>query len=406
VRVETDEDVEVVGAAGCHYVQVKTRSALLVFSDIESALTRFETIRQAHASGARQGGASFVIASNVASGPELTRRLADPSWPADVAIHWPGANTLIPPGLTLPWPDVEAALVAVSASAASLPFAKLAGDTLAWKLAGCIQAAAAGLPPRANHSFAAAELTVLFEQLVVQLHDFPAPPPLYRPQADEPPLLSPERVRVITGFSGAGKTSWVSQAALHTAGDVFYFNVGDTPSTALVSTVSRELAGHLYGGKGSRLGEIVLPGATSGEILLAINRELASQSVIRNFTEHSANERTFLAWIRTGIAVIAFGFVVEKFNLFILALTATAGAEVGRTIRTDRLAGPLGRYEGLALMLVGIALIVVAGVRFVRTTRLLDAAEPQGGGGVRTEVTITIVLVLLVAAYGLSIAVR
>ena len=128
--------------------------------------------------------------------------------------------------------------------------------------------------------------------------------------------------------------------------------------------------------------------------------------MIRNFTEHSANERTFLAWIRTGIAVIAFGFVVEKFNLFILALTATAGAEVGQTIRTDRLAGPLGRYEGLALMLVGIVLIAVAGVRFVRTTRLLDAAEPQRGGGVRTEVTITILLVLLVAVYGLSIAVR
>lgn len=61
---------------------------------------------------------------------------------------------------------------------------------------------------------------------MVQLHDFPAPPPLYRPQADEPALLSAERVRVITGFSGAGKTFWVSQAALHTVGDVFYFNVG------------------------------------------------------------------------------------------------------------------------------------------------------------------------------------
>jgi putative membrane protein len=43
-----------------------------------------------------------------------------------------------------------------------------------------------------------------------------------------------------------------------------------------------------------------------------------------NFTEHSANERTFLAWIRTAIAVIGFGFVLEKFNLFILALAAAS----------------------------------------------------------------------------------
>ena len=123
--------------------------------------------------------------------------------------------------------------------------------------------------------------------------------------------------------------------------------------------------------------------------------------MIRNFTEHSANERTFLAWIRTGIAVIAFGFVVEKFNLFILALTGTAVANVGRAVRTDRLAGPLGCYEGVALMLVGIALIALAGVRFVRTTRMIDASELQDGG-VRSEVAITIVLVSLVAVYCLS----
>ena len=40
--------------------------------------------------------------------------------------------------------------------------------------------------------------------------------------------------------------------------------------------------------------------------------------MIRDYRDHSANERTFLAWVRTGIAVIAFGFVIEKFNLFVL----------------------------------------------------------------------------------------
>jgi uncharacterized membrane protein YidH (DUF202 family) len=56
---------------------------------------------------------------------------------------------------------------------------------------------------------------------------------------------------------------------------------------------------------------------------------------------------------------------------------------------------------GVALMLVGIALIALAGVRFVRTTRMIDASELQDGG-VRSEVAITIVLVLLVAVYCLS----
>ena len=42
--------------------------------------------------------------------------------------------------------------------------------------------------------------------------------------------------------------------------------------------------------------------------------------MISRYTDHAANERTFLAWVRTGIATIAFGFVVEKFNLFVLAM--------------------------------------------------------------------------------------
>jgi putative membrane protein len=125
--------------------------------------------------------------------------------------------------------------------------------------------------------------------------------------------------------------------------------------------------------------------------------------MIRNFAEHSANERTFLAWLRTGIAVIGFGFVVEKFNLFILALTSAEAMNIGRAVRTDRLSGILGRYEGLALMTIGIVLIAAAGARFVRTTRLLEADAPQRAG-VQTEVIITVVLVLLVAAYFLSIA--
>ena len=34
--------------------------------------------------------------------------------------------------------------------------------------------------------------------------------------------------------------------------------------------------------------------------------------MLRGYSDHAANERTFLAWVRTGIAVIAFGFVIRK----------------------------------------------------------------------------------------------
>ena len=82
--------------------------------------------------------------------------------------------------------------------------------------------------------------------------------------------------------------------------------------------------------------------------------------MIRGYSDHAANERTFLAWVRTGIAVIAFGFVVEKFNLFVLAMANATSLDAGRRLQLERLSGPLGRYDGLALILVGLALIVVA----------------------------------------------
>ena len=37
--------------------------------------------------------------------------------------------------------------------------------------------------------------------------------------------------------------------------------------------------------------------------------------MIRRYSDHAANERTFLAWVRTAIAIMAFGFLVEKFDL-------------------------------------------------------------------------------------------
>lgn len=40
-----------------------------------------------------------------------------------------------------------------------------------------------------------------------------------------------------------------------------------------------------------------------------------------NPSDHLANERTFLAWIRTSIALMGFGFVVVKFSLFIRQLS-------------------------------------------------------------------------------------
>ncbi|HTX04617.1 MAG TPA: DUF202 domain-containing protein [Steroidobacteraceae bacterium] len=124
--------------------------------------------------------------------------------------------------------------------------------------------------------------------------------------------------------------------------------------------------------------------------------------MIQSFSDHAANERTFLAWVRTGIAVIAFGFVIEKFNLFVLTLARTAG--LANSVRLERLSGSLGRYEGLAFIGGGIALIVLATARFIRTTALIDDTKTHFARSVRAELIVSAALIVLIASYSLYLA--
>jgi inner membrane protein YidH len=119
--------------------------------------------------------------------------------------------------------------------------------------------------------------------------------------------------------------------------------------------------------------------------------------MIRGYSDHAANERTFLAWVRTGIAVIAFGFVVEKFNLFVLTMASVGSLGAADRLQLERASGPLGRYDGLALVIIGLALIAVAAFRFVRTGRRLDDPETHLAGSLRAELIVSSLLALIVA---------
>ena len=74
-------------------------------------------------------------------------------------------------------------------------------------------------------------------------------------------------------------------------------------------------------------------------------------------TTQLANERTFLAWIRTGIALLAFGFVVEKAGSFLEAISADISAKQHNFVRYSGLAG-------IVLMLSGAFIIAISTWRF------------------------------------------
>ena len=128
--------------------------------------------------------------------------------------------------------------------------------------------------------------------------------------------------------------------------------------------------------------------------------------MIAHYSDHAANERTYLAWVRTGVAVVAFGFVIEKFNLFLIAMANGAvGNEASNALRAHLPRG-ISRYEGLLFIASGVALLVLATLRFVRTTRLLDDSQTHSASSVRTELVLSGWLVVLVATYSIYLAIR
>ena len=105
------------------------------------------------------------------------------------------------------------------------------------------------------------------------------------------------------------------------------------------------------------------------------------------------------------IAVIAFGFVAEKFNLFVLTIASTAAIDAARRSELERLSGPLGRYEGLALILIGLIVVIIAFMRFARTRRLLDDQEIHSASSSRFELVLTAVLALVVAGFSVYLVI-
>ena len=64
----------------------------------------------------------------------------------------------------------------------------------------------------------------------------------------------------------------------------------------------------------------------------------------------------------------------------------------------------MGRDEGLAFIFGGVGLIVLATIRFARTTRLLDRTEVYTAESIRTELILSGLLVLLVTSYSVYLA--
>ena len=96
--------------------------------------------------------------------------------------------------------------------------------------------------------------------------------------------------------------------------------------------------------------------------------------MIANYTNHAANERTFLAWIRTGLAVAAFGFFLIKLNVFLDAVSDGRIAHA-RPEAASAFVAVATHYAGLAMVAIGVAVVARSSLSFERTRRAIDRDE-------------------------------
>ena len=113
---------------------------------------------------------------------------------------------------------------------------------------------------------------------------------------------------------------------------------------------------------------------------------------VRDPRLHFAAERTFLAWIRTGLALMGFGFVVARFGIFLREITRVA----------DGGSSSFSVWVGTSILLVGVVVNVVSAIQHVITIRDLSDGREITGKPSATGIALSALLAiagLAMAAY-------
>ncbi|MEZ0454414.1 DUF202 domain-containing protein [Sphingobacterium thalpophilum] len=115
---------------------------------------------------------------------------------------------------------------------------------------------------------------------------------------------------------------------------------------------------------------------------------MANSIVQKKVSDHLANERTFLAWIRTSLGIMGFGFVVVKFSLFI--------RQIELVLNTGAVPQSQHGYSGVVgvtIVIIGALTVILAFFKYRKTNRQIeDENFAQGAFGI----TITAVLIFII----------
>ncbi len=109
--------------------------------------------------------------------------------------------------------------------------------------------------------------------------------------------------------------------------------------------------------------------------------------------DHLANERTFLAWVRTSVGLMAFGFVVVKFSLFVRQLSLLLHKEISVS------QGGFSSIVGIFIVAFGILIGLFSYMRYVTVERQIE------DNNYRPSRRLSLLLVTFVCVVGVALVV-
>ena len=115
-----------------------------------------------------------------------------------------------------------------------------------------------------------------------------------------------------------------------------------------------------------------------------------------SLSDYLAAERTFLAWIRTGLALMGFGFVVARFGLFLQQLQIIQHLDMPKHYG-------LSLWFGTALIVAGVIVFAMSAWHYVRLVRQLSSGSDSLSLPHRSNTGVFIALFLALVGVAMAI---
>jgi putative membrane protein len=90
--------------------------------------------------------------------------------------------------------------------------------------------------------------------------------------------------------------------------------------------------------------------------------------------QYLANQRTFLSWVRTSIALIGLGFAIERFSLFLQQFRLIANPDTTGNAASAT-AHDYSALVGIGMIIVGTGLIVYALKNYLESNKTIASGK-------------------------------